>query len=113
MKKLYLLLLVTTLAGCRSVPPPTPLSQLNAQQMHGHAVFQAHCLQCHNDRTNAPLTGPPLVGIFKKQYLPSGAAATNERVSATILQGRGMMPPQGNTMDQQDLVDLLEYLHTL
>lgn len=107
------LLLACLLTGCKSVPPPTPLDQLNAQQMRGHAVFQAHCLTCHNDRTNTPLTGPALRGIFKKPYLPSGAAATDERVSATILHGRNMMPPQANVIDQQDLDDLLAYLHTL
>jgi mono/diheme cytochrome c family protein len=59
------------------------------------------------------MNGPAMAGIFKKEYLPSGAAATDERVSATILHGRGMMPAQGNMIDQQDLSDLLAYLHTL
>ncbi|QNI36740.1 c-type cytochrome [Edaphobacter albus] len=114
MKKIYLLVLVSALAGCRSAPPPpTPLEQLNAQQMHGHAVYQEHCRICHNDRNNTPLVGPALIGVFKKQYLPSGAAATDERVSATILHGRNMMPAQANVIDQQDLNDLLAYLHTL
>jgi len=54
-----------------------------------------------------------LQGIFKKPYLPSGAAATDERVSATILHGRNMMPAQAEVIDTQDLNDLLAYLHTL
>lgn len=106
-------MLVVALAGCKSLPPPTPLDQLNPQQARGHQVYQAHCLVCHNDRTDTPLAGPALRGIFKKQYLPSGAAATDERVSATILHGRNMMPAQSNAIDQQDLDDLLAYLHTL
>jgi len=109
----FVLLLATALAGCKSIPPPTPLEQLNAQQVRGHGVYQAHCLVCHSDRTNTPLTGPALRGVFKKQYLSSGAAATDERVSATILHGRNMMPAQANVIDQQDLDDLLAYLHTL
>ena len=109
----FLLMLVCVLAGCKSTPPPTPLNLLNAQQMRGHAVYQAHCAICHNDRKDAPLNGPSMVGVFKKQYLPSGAAATDERVLATILHGRNMMPAQGNVLDQQDLDDLLAYLHTL
>ncbi len=99
--------------GCKSTPPPTPINLLNPQQMRGHAVYQAHCVICHNDRKDGPLNGPSMVGVFKKQYLPSGAAATDERVSATILHGRNMMPAQGNVLDQQDLDDLLAYLHTL
>ncbi len=51
--------------------------------------------------------------FIKKPYLPSGAAATDERVTATILHGRGMMPAMGNTMDEQELDDLMAYLHTL
>ena len=100
------------LAGCRSVAPPTPLDQLNAQEARGHNVFRARCGQCHNDREDGPLHGPALRGIFKKQYLPSGASANDARVTATILHGRNLMPAQPNT-DPQDLDDLLAYLHTL
>jgi mono/diheme cytochrome c family protein len=99
--------------GCRSVAPPVPLEQLNAQQMRGHGVFQARCAQCHYDRRDAPLHGPALIGVFKKPELPSGAPANDDRVTATILHGRNLMPAMGNTMDQQDLDDLLSYLHTL
>jgi mono/diheme cytochrome c family protein len=51
--------------------------------------------------------------VFKRPSLPSGAPANDERVAATILHGHGLMPAMGNTMDQQDLDDLLAYLHTL
>ena len=109
----FLLVGFVGLAGCKSVPPPTPLEQLNEQQMRGHAVYQAHCVVCHYDRRNGPLNGPSMLGVFKKPYLPSGAPANDERVTATILHGRNMMPAQGNKIDAQDLEDLLAYLHTL
>ena len=105
---LYTLLLT----GCHSTPQPTPLDQLNPQQVRGYQVFQVHCAQCHYDRQTGPLHGPSLLGVFKKPYLPSGAPANDERVTATILHGRNMMPAQPNT-DPQDLNDLLNYLHTL
>jgi len=104
---------LVVLAGCKSVPPPTPLEELNVQQARGHAVYQAHCVVCHYDRRNGPLNGPSMLGVFKKQYLPSGAPANDERVTATILHGRNLMPAQGNKLDAQDLEDLLAYLHTL
>ena len=107
---------VLLLAGCRSAPKPTPLDQLNAGQTHGHEIFQARCAQCHYDRQTGPLHGPSLLGVFKKPYLPSGAPANDERVSATILHGRNLMPPQPNlnpATSPQDLNDLLAYLHTL
>lgn len=109
----FLLLLACALAGCKSVPPPTPLSQLNEQQLHGHDVFETRCGSCHYDRRNGGLHGPSLRGVFKQPYLPSGAPANDERVTATILHGRGLMPAVGNTMDQQEMDDLLAYLHTL
>lgn len=104
------------LLGCHSTPPPTPLSQLTPQQASGHVVFQTHCAQCHYDRETGPLHGPSLLSIFKKPYLPSGAPATDARVTATILHGRQMMPAQpalDPAINPQDLPDLLSYLHTL
>lgn len=101
------------LAGCKSTPPPTPLAQLNPQQVRGHGVYQAHCAACHYDRQSGGLNGPSLLGVYKKSSLPSGAAATDERVSATILRGRNNMPALANQVDAADLDDLLAYLHTL
>lgn len=100
------------LTGCHSTPPPKPLSQLTPQESHGYAVFQAHCAQCHYDRQTGPLHGPSLLGVMKKPYLPSGAPANDERVTATIRHGRNLMPPQPD-LDDQEVADLLAYLRTL
>lgn len=75
-------------------------------------MYEAHCAQCHFDRKSEPLHGPWMRGVFKKQYLPSGAPANDDRVSATVLHGRNLMPAQPQ-MDPQELSDLLTYLHTL
>ena len=106
-------MLACALAGCKSGPQATPLSELNVQQRQGHVVFQARCSVCHYDRQAGALHGPSLLGVFKKPALPSGAAATDERVLATINRGRGMMPAMGPTMDQEQIDDLVAYLHTL
>jgi len=100
------------LTGCHSAPPPTPLADLNSQQSHGHEVFAEHCSQCHYDRQDGPLHGPSLLGIYKKPYLPSGAAANDSRVTATIVNGHGLMPADPD-ISPQDMDDLLAYLHTL
>jgi len=104
---------IAAAVGCKRLPPPTPLSQLNGQQTRGYYVFQAQCRQCHNDRTNEPLNGQSLRGIFKKQYLESGAPANDDRVLDAVMYGRGMMPAIGGRLTPQDRVDLLAYLHTL
>ncbi len=100
-------------SGCRQTTPPVPVEQLNAQQAHGYAVFQTRCAVCHYDRADKPRNGPALLGVFKKPALHSGAAATDERVTATVLHGHGAMPAMGAQVDGQDLEDLLAYLHTL
>lgn len=101
------------LGGCKKIAGPVPVDQLNAQQTHGYAVFQTRCAVCHYDRVDQPRNGPSLLGMFKKPSLHSGAAATDERVTATVLHGHGLMPAMGNQVDEQDLQDLLAYLHTL
>ena len=110
---LALLVLPVLLAGCHSTPPPTPLAQLNLQQARGHQAFQARCAICHYDRQEGALHGPSLLGVFKKPALPSGAAATDERVTATVLHGRNNMPALGDQLDPGELDDILAYLHTL
>ena len=106
-------MMVAVAVGCTKLPPPTPLSDLNAQQTSGYNVYQTHCAQCHNDRTNDPLNGQSLRRIFKKQYLASGAPANDERVMDAVMYGRPMMPALGGSMTPQERDDLLAYLHTL
>lgn len=111
--RVVLLFAPLALAGCHSTPPPMPLDQLNPQQARGHGVYRANCALCHYDRQTGSLNGPSLLGVFKKPALPSGAAATDERVTATISHGRGNMPALGNRLDSADIDDVIAYLHTL
>jgi hypothetical protein len=57
------------------------------------------------------LNGPGLQALTKVKAMPSGAPPTDERLTVVILRGRGMMPASQMTDDQ--LEDLLAYLHTL
>ena len=99
--------------GCHGYQPPTPIEQLTTQQAAGHAVYQARCAQCHSDRDDRAKNGPALVNVFRKPSLHSGAAATDERVTATVVHGHGAMPAMGDRVDEQQMADLLAYLHTL
>jgi mono/diheme cytochrome c family protein len=106
-------MVIAAAVGCTKLPPPTPISELNPQQTRGYNVYQERCAQCHNDRSNDPLNGQSLRGIFKKQYLASGAPANDDRVMDAVLYGRAMMPALGGSMTPQERDDLLAYLHTL
>jgi mono/diheme cytochrome c family protein len=98
-------------AGCRSLPPSKPSSQWTPQEARGAAVYQSACSRCHYPTTTAGLHGPGLQAITKVKAMPSGAPPTDERLSATILRGHGTMP--GTQLSDDQLNDLLAYLHTL
>lgn len=104
---------VCMLAGCHHAPKSKPLSQLTPTEMQGHQIFQQNCSVCHHADSTQLLKGPGLQGLFQKPYLPSGAPATDERVRSTILHGRNIMPPFANVLSDQQLNDLLAYLHTI
>src|ERR1700739_1136159 len=87
---------------------------LNAQQAAGRRVYDRHCDQCHEPYSSHGKKGPSLKGVFKKQYLSeSGLPANDDRVGEIIRLGRSKMPAFGQTLDQQQVQDLLAYMHTL
>lgn len=101
------------LVGCHQLAPSKPLSELTPQEAAGRRIFVSHCSSCHYADSEKGRNGPGLEGLFRKPYLPSGMAANDARVTAVILRGRNMMPALGNTLSDQQLEDLLAYLHTL
>lgn len=101
------------LTACHHLPPSKPLSELTPTEMRGYTVYQQQCAQCHQANSEQPLHGPGLQGVFKKPYLPSGAPANDDRVRAAIAEGRNMMPGFANVLNDQQMNDLLAYLHTL
>lgn len=120
MQKASILLLVTVaviflLAGCGKDQEKMSDAELglNAQQASGRRVFRIYCQSCHPAYSSHGNKGPGLKGLYKKPYLPSGLTATDEHVMQSIAQGRGMMPGFANQIPQEDLQDLVAYLHTL
>ena len=105
-------ILALGLSACNGKPskPPRPLT---AQELRGREIFAANCAVCHNAYKQEPLQGPPLVGMFSKQSLPSGLPATDEHVRTTIVSGRRNMPPFNGVLDDKQVDDVLAFLHTL
>jgi len=99
------------LAGCRQLPPSKPASEWTPQEARGAAVYQAKCARCHYPTSTHPLHGPGLQALTKLKSMPSGAPPTDERLTAVILNGRQEMP--GTPLTDDQLNDLLAYLHTL
>ena len=87
---------------------------LNPQQAAGRRVYDRYCDQCHEPYSTSGKKGPGLKGIFQKQYLSvSGLPANDDRVTEIIRFGRSKMPAFSQTLDQQQIQDLLVYMHTL
>ena len=87
---------------------------LNAQQAAGRRLYDQYCDRCHEPYSTRDKKGRSLHGVFKKQFLSeSGMPANDERVGEMIVTGRNMMPAFGQTMSQQQIQDVLAYLHTL
>lgn len=87
---------------------------LNPQQAAGRKIYDNYCDRCHAPYSSRGRQGPSMKHIFKKQYLPiSGMPANDDRVTDIIKMGRNKMPSYGQVLNQQQIDDLLAYLHTL
>ena len=95
------------LAGCHRVPALTP------QEEEGKHLYAARCAHCHEDNDLALKKVPPdLHAAFTRTTLPSGAPATDERVKRVVLAGKGMMPSFAGRFTDEQMNDLVAYLHT-
>jgi mono/diheme cytochrome c family protein len=96
-----------TLAGCHSAPSLTP------QEAEGKHLYQVRCAHCHEDNDLALQKVPPdLHGVFAGKTLPSGVPATDLAVRQNILTGKGMMPGFTGRFSDEQMAELLAYLHT-
>lgn len=103
------------LAGCEAERRKSDAELgLNAQQSAGRKLYDEYCDRCHNPYSTRGRQGPGLKGVFKKPYLAvSGIPANDARVGEIIRIGRGKMEGFSNVLTQQQLDDMLAYMHTL
>lgn len=99
-------LLATILFGCSN--------SSGDAAVRGHDLFEVHCADCHEKMNPDLLKQPPrLHHLFMNKTLPSGIPVTDQQVRQTILQGKGTMPAFDQRLRDQDIDDLLKYLHSL
>jgi mono/diheme cytochrome c family protein len=103
------------LAGCEGQRRQSDAELgLNAQQIAGRRVYDSYCDRCHAPYSLRGRQGPGMKGVFQRQYLPmSGMPANDDRVSDIVRMGRNKMPGYAQVLSQQQISDLLAYLHTL
>jgi mono/diheme cytochrome c family protein len=117
MKSLLLLPIISLLlvAGCEVERRKSDAELgLNPQQAAGHHLYDQYCDRCHSAYSSRGRRGPSLQGVFKKPFLSqSGMPANDERVGGIIRIGRNKMDGFGNVLNDEQVNDLLAYLHTL
>ena len=87
---------------------------LNPQQVAGRKLYDNYCDRCHEPYSSRGKKGPSLKGVFQRQYLPlSGLPANDERITDIVKYGRAKMEGFGQVMADQQIKDLLAYMHTL
>jgi cytochrome c2 len=110
--KKTLFLLVLSVLLCASCGP-SPV-RLSPQEADGKALFELHCVDCHEKPQPELIKQPPkLQGLFASKTLPSGAPATDEQVRRTIVEGLRTMPAFNGRLREDEVRNLIAYLHTL
>jgi mono/diheme cytochrome c family protein len=109
-----IVLLSCFMLGCQAEPRKSDAELgLTPPQAIGRHVFDASCARCHEPYSSRGLHGPSLHNLYKKQYLPSGMPANDDRITEVIVRGRAKMPAFGNSLSEAQIEALLAYLKTL
>ncbi len=105
--RLLFVLSLSILAACSTQGRP-------ARESDGQALFQLHCAPCHeNPPTDLFKEPPKLNGLFNSKTLPSGTPATDEQVRKVIIEGLRTMPAFDKRLREDEVRDLIAYLHQL
>ena len=87
---------------------------LTPRQAAGRHIYDQYCDRCHSPYSSRKRRGPSLRGVFKRDYLPaSGMPANDDRVKDIVRMGRDKMEGFSNVLNDEQINDLLAYLHTL
>jgi mono/diheme cytochrome c family protein len=111
--QLAMAVLLCLFLGCPAQKAIVAPPKLTPEQERGQRLFSTNCMVCHETRSSTARQGPSLLGVYKKHSLPSGAPANDERVRESILYGRANMPAFESVLTDEQINDLIAYLHTL
>jgi len=96
---------VSVLPGCSKA--------LSASEQRGRALYSFNCYECHEENQLGLIKAPPkLHRLFSHRYLPDGATqATDESVRQVIIHGKRTMPAFNGRLNQDQVADIIAYLH--
>jgi len=103
--RLLLIASFTVASGCSKTP--------SASEERGESLYTFHCYECHEENQLGLLKAPPkLHRLFSHHYLPDGTTlATNESVRQVIVYGRRTMPAFNGRLRNDQVDDIIAYLH--
>jgi len=80
----------------------------------GKEVFEKKCAMCHFADSNAKKIGPGLKGISKRgTFTVNGNKVTTQALTAWIENGDSMMPGMKETLEPEQIKDVVAYVKTL
>src|SRR5262249_45373571 len=75
----------------------------------GKEIYFYKCWMCHNELAQGG--APKLVGLFQRPTLVSGEPVNDDNVKKHILNGSPNMPAYKYVLKEDDLADLMNWLH--
>ena len=80
----------------------------------GKTVFQQKCSVCHYDTSDQKKIGPGLKGISKRgTFTVNGNKINDDTLKTWIENGDQLMPPFKETLEPEQIKDVIAYVKTL
>jgi cytochrome c len=123
-KRNYLILGIASLAVAGALLAQDPPAKTTSKKSAGHAaagssargkeVFEKKCAMCHFADSDAKKIGPGLKGISKRgTFSVNGNKVTTESLTTWIENGDSQMPGMKDTLEPQQIKDVVAYVKTL
>src|SRR5258705_503869 len=103
--------------------PPAPQAKSSSKKAASHSsgsavkgkeVFEKKCSICHYADKDAKKIGPGLKGMYKRgTFTVNGNKITDESLRTWIENGDSLMPPMKETLEADQIKDVIAYVKTL
>ncbi len=125
MKRNYLILGIATLAVAGAVLAQDPPAKTSTEKSPSHKgaagsaangkeVFDKKCAICHYADKDTKKIGPGLKGLSKRgTFTVNGNKVTTESLTTWIENGDSLMPGMKETLEPQQIKDVVAYVKTL
>jgi len=84
-----------------------------AEIKRGKELYKKHCEICHYAEAEAIKMAPGMKGIYKKGKFTDGKKVDDASMRAWIEKGGPKMPPFRDTLNDQQITQMIAYIRTL